>query len=69
MLTSDHNDKIDCFKQICHEFRRSRFFSLFGLRSVVDVTGLLAIAIPSFIFHLFCFVLFSHTPGLHFLIA
>ena len=40
----------------CHDFYRSRFLSLFGRCSVVDVTDLLAIADPFFIFHLFCLV-------------
>ena len=39
---------------ICHDFRQSRSLSLFGRRSAVDVTGLLAIANPLLIFHLFC---------------
>ena len=41
----------------CHDFPWSRSLSLFGRRSAVDVTGLLAIADPLFIFHLFCLCL------------
>ena len=41
---------------MCHNFCRSRFLSLFGRCSAVDVTGLLAIADPFFMFHLFCLV-------------
>ena len=40
-----------------HDYRLSRSLSLFGRRSVVDVTSLLAIADPLFIFHLFCLCL------------
>jgi hypothetical protein len=46
-----------CF---CHDFCRSRSFSLFRRCSAVDVTVLLAITDPFFIFHLFCLV-FLHT--------
>jgi hypothetical protein len=45
---------------LCHGFCRSRFLSLFWQCSADDVTGLLAIADPFFIFHLFCLV-FPHT--------
>jgi hypothetical protein len=41
----------------CHEFRRGQSLSLFGQHSAVDVTDLLAIADPLFIFHLFCLCL------------
>ena len=44
----------------CHDFSRSRSLSLFGWCSAVDVTGLLAITDPFFIFHWFCLV-FLHT--------
>ena len=44
----------------CHDFRRSRSLSLFGQCSAVDVTNLLVITDPFFIFHLFCIV-FLHT--------
>ena len=44
----------------CYNFRRSRSLSLFRWHSAVDVTGLLAIAAPPLIFHLFCLV-FPHT--------
>uniref|UniRef100_A0AAZ3PYJ6 Chromo domain-containing protein n=1 Tax=Oncorhynchus tshawytscha TaxID=74940 RepID=A0AAZ3PYJ6_ONCTS len=44
----------------CHDFRRSQSLSLFGWCSAVDVTDLLAITDPFFIFHLCCFV-FLHT--------
>ena len=44
----------------CHDFCRRRCLSLFGRRSAVDVTGLLAIIDPFFIFHWFCLV-FPHT--------
>ena len=44
----------------CHDFRRSWSLSLFGRCSAVDVTNLLAIADPLFIFHWFCLV-FHHT--------
>ena len=50
------NTKVTC----CPDFHRSRFLSLFGRRSAVGVTGLLAIVDPLFIFHLFCLV-FLHT--------
>ena len=49
------------------DFRRSQSLSLFGLCSTVDVAGLLAIADPLFIFHLFC-LCFTHLvsiPQLH----
>ena len=45
--------------EYCHNFCRSRCLSLFGRCSAVDVTGLLAIIGPFFIFHWFCFVLFK----------
>ena len=41
----------------CHDFRRSRSLSLFGRRSAVDVTGLLAISDPLFILHMSCLCL------------
>ena len=44
----------------CHDFCRSRCLSLFGRCSAFDVTGLLAIIDPFFIFHWFCLV-FPHT--------
>ena len=44
----------------CHDFRRSWSLSLFGQRSAVDVTGLLAIAAPPFIFP-FVLTCFQHT--------
>ncbi|XP_042151805.1 golgin subfamily A member 6-like protein 2 [Oncorhynchus tshawytscha] len=34
----------------CHDLRQSRLFSLFGLRSAVDVTSFLAIAAPFFMY-------------------
>jgi hypothetical protein len=40
----------------CHDFYRSRFLSLFGRCSAVDITGLLAIINLFFMFHLFCLV-------------
>ena len=51
-----------CFQihGLCHDFGRSRCLSLFGRCSAVNVTGLLAIAYPFFIFHIFCLV-FPHT--------
>ena len=45
---------------LCHDFRRSWVLSLFGWCSAVQVTGLLAIIDPLFIFHVFCLV-FPHT--------
>ena len=45
---------------VCHDFYRSRCLSLFGRCSAVNVTGLLAIIDPFFIFHWFCLV-FPHT--------
>jgi hypothetical protein len=47
-----------------HDFYRSRYLSLFGQCSALDVAGLLAITDPFSI----CFVLFSHTPGFNSLI-
>ncbi|CDQ99184.1 unnamed protein product, partial [Oncorhynchus mykiss] len=44
----------------CHNFCRSRCLSLFGRCSAVDVTGLLAIIDPCFIFYWLCLV-FLHT--------
>ena len=44
----------------CHDFCRCRYLSLFGWCSAFDVTGLLAIIDPFFIFHWFCLV-FPHT--------
>jgi hypothetical protein len=43
-----------------HDFCRSRYLSLFGWCSTVDVTDLLVIIDPFFIFHWFCLV-FLHT--------
>ena len=47
-------------EQPCHDFCRSRGRSFFGRCSAVDVTSLLAIIDPYFIFHWFCLV-FLHT--------
>ena len=55
--TSASLTNLKCQIDTCHNFR---FLSLFGWRSAVDVTGLLAIADPPFIFHLFHLV-FPHT--------
>ena len=44
----------------CHDFYQSRSLSLFWRCSAVDVTGLLALIDPFFIFYWFCLV-FLHT--------
>jgi hypothetical protein len=43
-------------QSLCHD-RQSRSLSLFGRRSAVDLTGLVVIADPLFIFHLLCLCL------------
>ena len=63
-LLAHHSDWL---KARCHEFRRSRSLSLFGRRSAVDFTGLLAIADSLFIFHLFCLCL-THLVSIQFII-